>query len=71
MSTLEQLIADDYILLYLAGGTPKSSMPSFHWLKRAYQMIDRKLRKNLKSLHVVHPTFWVRAVVAFSRPFIR
>ncbi|XP_050693192.1 uncharacterized protein LOC126983964 isoform X2 [Eriocheir sinensis] len=70
LSTLEQLIADDYILLYLAGGTPKSSMPSFHWLKRAYQMIDRKLRKNLKSLHVVHPTFWVRAVVAFSRPFI-
>ncbi|XP_045118520.1 uncharacterized protein LOC123508711 isoform X1 [Portunus trituberculatus] len=70
LSTLEQLIADDYILLYLAGGTPKSSMPSFHWLKKAYQMIDRKLRKNLKTLHVVHPTFWVRALVAFSRPFI-
>ncbi|KAG0715015.1 Protein prune 2 [Chionoecetes opilio] len=70
VATLEQLIADDYVLLYLAGGTPKSTMPSFHWLKRAYQMIDRKLRKNLKSLHVVHPTFWVRALVAFSRPFI-
>lgn len=70
LSTLEQLIADDYILVYLAGGTPRSSMPNFHWLKRAYQMIDRKLRKNLKALHVVHPTFWVRAVVAFSRPFI-
>ncbi|KAK4304326.1 hypothetical protein Pmani_023717 [Petrolisthes manimaculis] len=70
LSTLEQLIAEDYILVYLAGGTPRSSMPSFHWLKRAYQMIDRKLRKNLKTLHVVHPTFWVRTVVAFSRPFI-
>ncbi|XP_042205692.1 uncharacterized protein LOC121854949 isoform X2 [Homarus americanus] len=70
LSTLEQLVADDYVLVYLAGGTPRSSMPSFHWLKRAYQMIDRKLRKNLKALHVVHPTFWVRAVVAFSRPFI-
>ncbi|KAK7080480.1 Protein prune 2 [Halocaridina rubra] len=70
LSTLEQLIADDYILVYLAGGTPKSHMPTFHWLKRAYQMIDRKLRKNLKALHVVHPTFWVRTVVAFSRPFI-
>ncbi|XP_045599400.2 uncharacterized protein [Procambarus clarkii] len=70
LSTLEQLIADDYILVYLAGGTPRTSVPSFHWLKRAYQMIDRKLRKNLKALHVVHPTFWVRAVVTFSRPFI-
>ncbi|XP_069996444.1 uncharacterized protein [Penaeus vannamei] len=70
LSTLEQLIADDYVLVYLAGGTPKSHMPNFHWLKRAYQMIDRKLRKNLKALHVVHPTFWVRTVVAFSRPFI-
>lgn len=70
LSTLEQLIADDYILVYLAGGTPSSTMPSFHWLKRAYQMIDRKLRKNLKALHVVHPTFWVRAMVTFSRPFI-
>lgn len=70
LSTLEQLITEDYVLVYLAGGTPKSHMPNFHWLKRAYQMIDRKLRKNLKALHVVHPTFWVRTVVAFSRPFI-
>ncbi|XP_076068523.1 uncharacterized protein LOC143040968 isoform X2 [Oratosquilla oratoria] len=70
LSMLEQLVTEDYILVYLSGGTPRSHMPNFQWLKRAYQMIDRKLRKNLKALHVVHPTFWVRTVVALTRPFI-
>ncbi|CAL4123170.1 unnamed protein product [Meganyctiphanes norvegica] len=70
LSTLEQLIADDYVLIYLAGGCPKNSVPSFKWLKRAYQMIDHKLRKNLKALHVVHPTMWVKTIVTLTRPFV-
>lgn len=70
LSTLEQLVADDYVLIYLAGGCPKNSVPSFKWLKRAYQMIDHKLRKNLQALHVVHPTMWVKTIVALTRPFV-
>jgi prune family protein 2 len=70
LSTLEELIVEDYMLVYLHGATPKSCQPTFGWLKRCYQLIDRKLRKNLKGLYLVHPTFWLRTVVACTKPFI-
>ncbi|XP_065214594.1 protein prune homolog 2 [Planococcus citri] len=68
--TLNQLVTDDYVLVYLHGGTPKDCIPKFSWLKRCYQMIDRKLKKNLKALYLVHPTFWLKTLVYMIKPFI-
>lgn len=70
LSTLDQLITEDYVLVYLHGGTAKDCMPTFSWLKRCYQMIDRRLRKNLKRLYLVHPTFWLKTIVMMAKPFI-
>lgn len=70
VSTLDQLVTDDYVLVYLHGGTAKNCMPNFAWLKRCYQMIDRRLRKNLKKLYLVHPTFWLKTIVMMTKPFV-
>ncbi|XP_063227840.1 protein prune homolog 2 isoform X6 [Bacillus rossius redtenbacheri] len=70
LTTLDQLITEDYVLVYLHGATPRGSMPTFSWLKRCYQMIDRRLRKNLKKLYLVHPTFWLKTIVIMTRPFV-
>lgn len=70
LSTLDQLVTEDYVLVYLHGGTAKDCMPTFSWLKRCYQMIDRRLRKNLKRLYLVHPTFWLKTIVLMTKPFI-
>lgn len=107
LSSLHELIADDYILIYLhnaqpstttanfsaisaissniLGNAPNSStstdsassddvyqnnLPTFTWMKRCYQMIDRKLRKNLKILYLVKPTFWLKTIVIMCKPFI-
>lgn len=70
VSSLELLVAEDYMIVYLNGATPRRRMPGISWLKRCYQMIDRKLRKNLKCLIIVHPTWFIRTVLAISRPFI-
>ncbi|XP_069687768.1 uncharacterized protein [Periplaneta americana] len=70
LMTLDQLITEDYVLIYLHGATSRSCMPTFSWLKRCYQMIDRRLRKNLKGLYLVHPTFWLKTIVLMTRPFI-
>ncbi|RXG68678.1 Protein prune-like protein 2 [Armadillidium vulgare] len=70
LTTLDQLIGEDYVLVYLHGATTRSNMPSFAWLKRCYQMIDRRLRKNLQGLYLVHPSFWVKTVVLMARPFV-
>lgn len=42
ISTLELLVAEDYMIVYLNGATPRRRMPGFSWLKRCYQMIDRR-----------------------------
>lgn len=81
LTTLHELIADDYILVYFhnpsgssttpVGGTSGNNMPTFSWLKRCYHMIDRKLRKNLKALYLVHPTFWLKTLVIMTKPLLR
>ncbi|XP_066270782.1 protein prune homolog 2-like isoform X3 [Branchiostoma lanceolatum] len=70
ISTLELLVAEDYMIVYLHGGTPRQNVPSIGWLKKCYQMIDRRLRKNLKQLLIVHPSFWLKTIIRFTRPFI-
>uniref|UniRef100_A0A3P8RRW7 ATCAY kinesin light chain interacting caytaxin n=1 Tax=Amphiprion percula TaxID=161767 RepID=A0A3P8RRW7_AMPPE len=69
VSSLEMLVAEDYLIVYMNGATPRNKMPGISWLKKCYQMIDR-LRKNLKSLVIAHPTWFIRTVLAISRPFI-
>ncbi|KAL1451025.1 hypothetical protein WDU94_003321 [Cyamophila willieti] len=70
LHTLDQLITEDYVLVYLHGATSRHNMPTFSWLKRCYQMIDRKLKKNLKQLYLVHATFWLKTIILMSKPFI-
>ncbi|KAJ8408251.1 hypothetical protein AAFF_G00256650 [Aldrovandia affinis] len=70
VSSLEMLVAEDYMIIYMNGATPRRKMPGISWLKKCYQMIDRRLRKNLKSLIIAHPSWFIRTVLAISRPFI-
>ncbi|XP_063905907.1 protein prune homolog 2 [Zophobas morio] len=66
--TLERLVTDDYVLVYLHGGATK--LPAFSWLKKCYQMVGRKLRKNLSHLYLVHPTLWIKTMLFMAKPFI-
>uniref|UniRef100_A0A8D2IT37 Bcl-2/adenovirus E1B 19 kDa-interacting protein 2-like protein n=1 Tax=Varanus komodoensis TaxID=61221 RepID=A0A8D2IT37_VARKO len=68
--TLELMVAENYMLVCLNGAAPRSKIPSFTWIKECYQTIDRRLRKNLQTLIVVHPTWYVRALTALCRPFL-
>ncbi len=35
-------MAEDYLIIYMNGGTPRNKMPGISWLKKCYQMIDRR-----------------------------
>ncbi|CAJ0967972.1 unnamed protein product [Ranitomeya imitator] len=43
ISSLELLVAEDYMIVYLNGATPRRRMPGLGWLKKCYQMIDRSM----------------------------
>ncbi|XP_068595199.1 BCL2/adenovirus E1B 19 kDa protein-interacting protein 2 isoform X2 [Brachionichthys hirsutus] len=70
IGTLELLVAENYMIVYLNGATSRKKMPTVGWLRKCYQQIDRRLRKNLKSLIIAHPSWFIRTLLALTKPFI-
>uniref|UniRef100_A0AAX7SUP9 Rho GTPase activating protein 8 n=1 Tax=Astatotilapia calliptera TaxID=8154 RepID=A0AAX7SUP9_ASTCA len=68
--TLDQYVEMDYILVYFHYGLRSSNKPSLKWLREAYSEFDRKYKKNLKALYVVHPTNFIRIVWNLFKPLI-
>lgn len=68
--TLDQYVENDYILVYFHHGLRSSNKPSVKWLREAYGEFDRKYKKNLKTLYVVHPTNFIRIVWNIFKPLI-
>lgn len=71
VGTLELLVAENYVLVHLSGGTSRAQVPPLSWMRQCYRTLDRRLRKNLRALLVVHATWYVKAFLALLRPFIR
>uniref|UniRef100_A0A673ICV7 BCL2/adenovirus E1B 19 kDa protein-interacting protein 2-like n=1 Tax=Sinocyclocheilus rhinocerous TaxID=307959 RepID=A0A673ICV7_9TELE len=70
IGTLDLMVSENYILVYLCGMAPRNKMPGIKWLRQCYMSIDRRLRKDLKGLFVVHPAWYVRALITVIKPFI-
>ena len=70
VSTLEILVAQDYVIICLNGGCPKRNVPGIQFMRKCYEMIDRRLRKSMKKLLIVHPTFYLKTVITICRPFL-
>ncbi|XP_034719977.1 rho GTPase-activating protein 8-like, partial [Etheostoma cragini] len=68
--TLDQYVEMDYILVYFHYGLRSRNKPSLTWLREAYSEFDRKYKKNLKTLYVVHPTNFIRVVWTLFKPLI-
>lgn len=68
--TLDQYVEMDYILVYFHHGLRSSNKPSLKWLREAYSEFDRKYKKNMKTLYVVHPTNFIRIVWNLFKPLI-
>ncbi|XP_019595532.2 bcl-2/adenovirus E1B 19 kDa-interacting protein 2-like protein isoform X1 [Rhinolophus sinicus] len=70
VGTLELLVAENYLLIHLSGGTSRAQVPHLSWMQQCYRTLDRRLRKNLCALVVVHATWYMKALLALLRPFI-
>lgn len=42
IGTLELLVAENYMIVYLNGATSRKRMPTVGWLRKCYQQIDRR-----------------------------
>jgi Rho GTPase-activating protein 1 len=70
MSTLDQYVESDYTLVYFHHGLNSSNKPGIRWLISAYREFDRKYKKNLKKLYIVHPSTFIKIVMGVFRPVI-
>lgn len=71
MHTLDSFVEEDYTIVYFHHGLNSQNKPPFRWLLQAYRTFDRKYKKNLKALYLVHPTNFIRVLWQLFKPFIR
>lgn len=70
MFTLDKYVEQDYSVVYFHCGLTSQNKPPLSWLWKAYKAFDRKYKKNLKALYLVHPTNFIRIVWQMLRPAI-
>jgi len=70
MFTLDQYVDMDYSLVYFHHGLNSRNKPPLSWLWGVYKAIDRRYKKNLKNLFLVHPTNFIKVVYNFFKPII-
>jgi hypothetical protein len=71
MYTLDQYVENDYCVVYFHHGLNSQNKPKLNFLYQAYKAFDRKYKKNLKALFLVHPTNFIRIVWQLFKPIIR
>ncbi|CAF3354588.1 unnamed protein product [Rotaria socialis] len=70
LTTFDQYVDMDYVIVYFHHGLCSYNRPAYGWLLSAYFHIDRKYKKNLKALYIVHPTKWIKFLWPFLRSII-
>ncbi|VDN21558.1 unnamed protein product [Cylicostephanus goldi] len=69
-SVLDKVVDLDYTIVYFHYGLRSHNKPPIKWLFQAYKILDRRYKKNLKALYVVHPTRFIRIIWGLFKPFI-
>jgi len=59
----------DFVIIYLHSDQ-SINQPDLPWLKYLYNIWDRKYNYNLRSLSIVHPTFWFKVFINIISPFV-
>jgi hypothetical protein len=67
---IDRIVENDYTIVYFHYGLNSKNKPSLKWAKQLYQELDRKYKKNLKNLLLVHPTNFIKVVMKVFGPLI-
>ncbi|GAU97141.1 hypothetical protein RvY_08493 [Ramazzottius varieornatus] len=70
LHVLDQYVQNDYVLVYFHFGLNGDNKLPLSWLVQAYKCFDRKYKKNLKALYLVHPTNFVKIMYSCMKVVI-
>ncbi|KAG5842732.1 hypothetical protein ANANG_G00180830 [Anguilla anguilla] len=69
VGTLELMVSEDYVIVYLCSMAPRTKLPSIKWLRQCYATVERRLRKNLKGVFFVHPVWYIKVLLTIVKAF--
>ncbi|KAJ7379055.1 Rho GTPase-activating protein 1 [Desmophyllum pertusum] len=64
LCTLDQYVENDYTIVYFHYGLTSKNKPAMSRVIQLYRDLDRKYRKNIKALFVVHPSSTIKLIWA-------
>ncbi|THH07715.1 hypothetical protein EW145_g3198 [Phellinidium pouzarii] len=68
LSYLDLFAESDYTVVFFAAGGHHT--PSWNWVWKAYRSLNRKYRKNLKRLYIVHSSFFSKMLFSLAGAII-
>ena len=70
--TMDGDVADEmgYTMVLCYTDVTDDNVPPLAWVREVYDLLPRKFKKNLKHLHVVHPSFLMKVMTWFLQVFI-
>ncbi|KAH8109293.1 RhoGAP-domain-containing protein [Phellopilus nigrolimitatus] len=68
LSYLDLFVESDYTIVFFAAGGHHT--PSWNWVWKAYRSLNRKYRKNLKRLYIVHSSFFSKMLFSLAGAII-
>ncbi|KAF8328209.1 uncharacterized protein EI90DRAFT_3146228 [Cantharellus anzutake] len=68
MLYLDLFVENDYTVVFLAAGGRYT--PPWNWVWKAYRSLNKKYRKNLKKLYIVHTTIFTKMLFSLAGAII-
>jgi len=59
----------DYVAVFFNTEATGENRPDFTFVRDVYNILHPKYRRNLKTLYIVHPTWWVRLSIIIMNTF--
>lgn len=59
---LDEFVENDYTVVFFASSA--AHQPGWSWLRKAYNRLGRKYKKNLKNVYIVHPSKWIKLLMS-------
>jgi len=67
---MDPIVENNYVFIYIHTTLDEAHRPSIGWIKNAYNVFNRKYKKNLKDIYIVNANAWVKFLFGFLRPFL-
>ncbi|XP_071480131.1 rho GTPase-activating protein 8-like isoform X1 [Diadema antillarum] len=68
--TLDKYVENDYSLIIFQYGLTRQNRVSWKFLVEAYRSLERKYKKNLKALYIVHPSQIIKMIWGIFRHIV-